>query len=71
MQIFRQDSSGEIVAATFDISGEGFEEAGRVWIRNGDIIAVADTARSQTRRILSSMFRVFVGATYNIAEATE
>jgi len=66
VHVLRQDASGEIVSATFDISGDGFKRAASVAIKQGDIIAVADTYRTLARRILSNLIRGGFYVGYNL-----
>lgn len=57
VQIFREDASGEIVSATFDIDGDGFGQAAAVAIKPGDIVALADTPMTEFRRVVAGLFR--------------
>ncbi len=67
IQVFRQDAGGEIVSATFDLSGDGFQNAASVAIKQGDIVAVVDTARTQFSRIINNAIKrgVYVGYQLN------
>jgi protein involved in polysaccharide export with SLBB domain len=67
VHVFRQDSNGEIVSATFDISGDGLAHAAGVEIHRGDIVWVADTLRTQVRRAIASVFRGGIYIGYNLA----
>ncbi len=68
VKIYRQDAEGQVVAATFKISGEHLPQAARVRIKPGDIIAVQHTARTRTRMMLAGVFRtgIYAGASYNL-----
>ena len=68
VQIYRQAPNGEILTATFDISGEGWAKAAGVKVKPGDVVYVADTPYTLTRRVLVHLARsVFhVGAYYRL-----
>ncbi len=71
VQVYRQDASGEIVMATYNIYGpEGMTRAAGVEIRNGDILHAARTPRTEARRLISGLFRggLFFGATYDLGD---
>ena len=63
IQVFRQDASGEILSATFDLSGDGYKQAASVSIKQGDIVAVVDTARTQFSRVINNAIKrgVYLG----------
>lgn len=58
--VFRKDGLGQIVAATFAISGTGQVKASGVEIRPGDVIAVDHTVGSWTRTLIATVLRLQV-----------
>ena len=58
--IFRKDSRGNIIPATFEINGDGLVTASALEIKPGDVIVVGHTAASWTRSLIRELFRVQV-----------
>ena len=58
--VFRKDSRGNIVPATFEINGDGLVTASTLEIKPGDVIVVGHTAASWTRALIRELFRVQV-----------
>jgi len=59
--IFRKDASGQILAATFEIKGNGLVSASTLEIKPGDVIAIEHTAVSWTRSFAASVLRINFG----------
>lgn len=57
VQVFRQDWDGEVVAATFDLDGDGFLRAASLPIKPGDIVALGDTPMTDFRQAVAGLFR--------------
>lgn len=64
--VYRQDSNGEIVAATFKINGKNLAKASKVLIEPGDIISVENTLRTGLNRGMDNLFHFGVGASANV-----
>ena len=62
VKIYRQDSRGEIVSATFGIDNDSLEDAYTVLIKPGDVVYVDHTFRTRTNVFLSDVLRIGVGA---------
>ena len=58
--VFRKDKFGEIIPASFEISGDGLVSASMLQIKPGDVIVVGQTAASWTRSLIRELFRVQV-----------
>ena len=65
VKVYRQDSGGRIVPATFRIGGRHWARAGRIPIKPGDVVSVEHTFRTRTRTILADIFSVNIGAVAN------
>ena len=59
--VFRKDALGNIVPATFGISGNGLVESSGLPIKPGDVIVVQQTPATWTRTLLAQITRVQVG----------
>ena len=64
--IYRRDAAGKIVSAVFEFVGEKLTRGASIKIRPGDMIVIESTLQTDIRQALASVFRVTVGATYNI-----
>jgi len=62
LEIYRQDSSGEIVSAVFSINNKSLADAYNVVIKPGDVIYVDHTFRTRTNTFLSNVFSIGAGA---------
>ena len=62
VKVYRQDSDGEIVSATFSIDSKSFLEAYGVLIKPGDVIYVDHTLRTRVNQFIADVFNVRVGA---------
>ncbi|MBT3202054.1 MAG: hypothetical protein HN350_19300 [Phycisphaerales bacterium] len=68
--IYRRDASGEIVSAVFKFTDKKLTRGAGIKIRPGDMIVIEPTLRTDTRLALSNVFRVVMGATYNLNPTT-
>lgn len=57
VKVYRQKTSGEIIAATFEINGSGLNCP----IKPGDVVAVEQTLGTQARLLLSQILKVGTG----------
>ena len=55
VQVFRQDATGKILSATYDLD-ETWKVAAALQIKQGDIVAVVDTPTTQFRRFIAGLF---------------
>lgn len=62
IKIFRQDTSGKVVSATFSVNSKSLVKAYGVLIKPGDVIYVDHTLSTRTNKFLSGIFQVRVGA---------
>jgi protein involved in polysaccharide export with SLBB domain len=62
VKVYRQDSNGEIVSATFSVDSKSFLDAYAVSIKPGDVIYVDHTLRTRINQFISDVFTVRVGA---------
>ena len=62
LKIYRQDTFGKIVSATFGIDDKYLTKAYNVIIKPGDVIYVGHTARTRLNKFFASVFHVTVGA---------
>ena len=62
VKIYRQDSNGEIVSATFGIDSKSFADASNVVVKPGDVVCVEITPRTRTNLWLSQVLRLSFGA---------
>ena len=68
--IYRRDAGGAIVSAVFKFVDKELTRGASIKIRPGDMIVIEPTLRTDMRLVLSSVFRVMVGATYNLNPTT-
>jgi len=68
--IYRRDGGGEIVSAVFKFVDKKLAQGANLKIRPGDMIIIEPTMRTDMRQALSSVFRVVMGATYNLNPTT-
>ena len=61
VKVYRQDSNGEIVSATFSIDSKSFLEAYAVIIKPGDVIYVDHTLRTRINQFIADVFSFRVG----------
>lgn len=61
VRVYRQAADGEVVAATFSISGTQQTDAPRVQIRPGDVVAVEQDDRTSLRLLMAEIVRVHLG----------
>jgi protein involved in polysaccharide export with SLBB domain len=54
--IYRVKADGAVIAATFKIDGTSLQDGSRVWIKDGDVIAVDHTQGSWLRQFFSQVF---------------
>jgi hypothetical protein len=59
--VFRKDANGEILPATFDISGIGLMRSSALRIKPGDVIVVQHTAMSWSRSLMAQILRIQFG----------
>ena len=62
VKIYRQDSNGEVVSATFGIDSKSFADASNVIVKPGDVVSVEITPRTRTNLWLSQVLRLSFGA---------
>ena len=62
VKVYRQDSDGEIVSATFSVDSKSFLEAYAVVIKPGDVIYVDHTLRTRVNQFIADVFNFRVGA---------
>ena len=65
VKIYRQDTSGEIVSATFGVDQKSLAEAYTVAVKPGDVIYVDHTFRTRFNKFIADVFQVRVGAGYS------
>lgn len=68
--IYRRDAGGEIVSAVFKFVDKKLAQGAKLKICPGDMIVIEPTIRTDVRQALASVFRVVVGATYNLNPTT-
>ncbi len=61
LKIYRQDSSGEVVSATFGVDKDSLAEAYSIVIKPGDLIYVDHTFRTRVNKFLSDVIHVTFG----------
>lgn len=61
VKVYRQDSNGEIVSATFSIDSKAFTDAYSVAIKPGDVIYVDHTLRTRINQFIADVFNFRVG----------
>jgi protein involved in polysaccharide export with SLBB domain len=62
LKIYRQDATGEVISATFEIDRESLDGAYSLVVKPGDLIYVDHTLRTRFNKFIASVFRVTVGA---------
>jgi len=68
VKVYRQDSNGEIVSATFSVDSKSFMEAYGVAIKPGDVIYVDHTFRTRVNQLIANIFNFRLGAYYDVAD---
>ncbi|OHB76538.1 MAG: hypothetical protein A2Z25_21345 [Planctomycetes bacterium RBG_16_55_9] len=68
VKVYRQDSSGEIVSATFSIESKSFLDAYAVAIKPGDVVYVDHTLHTRFNQFIAAVFSVRVGAYESIGD---
>lgn len=68
VKVYRQDSSGEIVSATFSVDSKSFLDAYAVMIKPGDVIYVDHTLRTRVNQFIADVFSFRVGYYSDIRE---
>jgi protein involved in polysaccharide export with SLBB domain len=68
VKVYRQDSNGEVVSATFSVDSKSFIEAYAVAIKPGDVIYVDHTLRTRVNQFISDILTVRVGAYTNVRD---
>jgi len=61
VKVYRQDSDGEIVSATFSIDSKAFRDAYAVAIKPGDVVYVDHTLRTRVNQFIADVFNFRVG----------
>ena len=61
VRVYRQGSDGDIIDATFPISGTGITDASNVKIKPGDVVAVEHTDRTRSRVIMAEILNFGAG----------
>ena len=61
VKIYRQDSNGEVVAATFGVDKKSLADAYGVVVKPGDLIYVDHTLRTRINRFMADVFHVTFG----------
>lgn len=61
VKIYRQDSNGEVVAATFGVDKKSLADAYGVVVKPGDLIYVDHTFRTRVNRFMADVFHVTFG----------
>jgi len=64
VRVYRQDRSGQIVDAAFELKGSMPVSASMMLLKPGDVIAVEQTPRTHFNTIISSMIGIRFGAGY-------
>lgn len=65
--VYRQDESGEIISASFNVQGTEQTDASTVRIKPGDVVAVEQTPDTRRRLFLAEALRFQSGAVFNLA----
>lgn len=68
VKVYRQDSNGEVVSATFSVDSKSFLDAYAVAIKPGDVIYVDHTLRTRINQFISDVFSFRVGYYSDIRE---
>lgn len=61
VKVYRQDSNGEVVSATFSVDSKSFSKAYAVPIKPGDVIYVDHTLRTRINQFIADVFSFRVG----------
>lgn len=67
--MYRQDSDGEIVTATFQLKGETLAGASDILVKPGDVISVQMTADVRSRMIIRDMLDIRAG--YDLSDLAD
>ncbi len=62
VKVFRHDTNGKIISATFSVDSKSLIEAYGVVIKPGDVIYVDHTLRTRMNQFLSDALQIRVGA---------
>lgn len=62
VKVYRQNSNGEIVSATFSVDSKSFLDAYAVAIKPGDVIYVDHTLRTRVNQFIADVFSFRMGA---------
>jgi polysaccharide export outer membrane protein len=62
VKVFRHDTDGEIVSATFSVDSKSLADAYGVRIKPGDVIYVDHTLRTRVNQFLADVLQIRVGA---------
>ena len=62
LKIYRQDTSGKVVNATFKINNKSLTELYGIDIKPGDVIYVGHTLNTRLNKFVSDVFHITVGA---------
>lgn len=62
VKVFRQDTTGRIVSATFAVDQKSMADAYRVTVKPGDVIYVDHTLSTRFNKFFADVFHVTVGA---------
>lgn len=68
VQVFRQDTDGQVLQATFDISDKALKDAYGIAIKPGDVICVNHTISTRINKFLSEVFHITVGGRIDAAD---
>jgi protein involved in polysaccharide export with SLBB domain len=68
--IYRRDAAGQVVSAVFKFVDKKLTRGASIRIRPGDMIVIEPTMRTDVRQVFGNVFRVVVGATYNLNPTT-
>ena len=63
VKVYRQDSEGEVLQATFGIDEKALKDAYQVAIKPGDVIYIDHTFNTRINKFLSDVFHITIGAT--------
>ncbi len=66
LMVYRQKADGDLVDATFSISGTSPVGAPSVMIKPGDVVAVEQTSRTHANLMLAEVFGLRAGISYTI-----
>lgn len=63
VRVYRQDASGQIVDASFEITGTSVVGAPNIAIKPGDVVSVEQTPRTKKNLLIAEILQLRVGAT--------